>query len=372
MVRGEARRDEVEPVRVRRPAVDAQHRPPSGGAVIQVVELDAVRFDEMARAGCSLKIGHCLERDWFWGRRILRQVRRRKAGAGRVAAGYTVIATSCFPLPHPQLCGLVTGHRLPPARFQPYMFRKLPFIILLLHAYVGWRLLPDMLPGSRRVRCDGVVADRLPDRDAALADRAAGQAAAAQGPAHRGRACSRWARSLRSSCSPCSATSRCSSAPCSAPSPWRLPCATRARSPCRYWPRSPRIVGFRQCPPAREDPARRRSDRRAAGGAARLQHRPDQRPSCRRDDQARLPGAGRGRGERSRRGHDRRHRRPRRWQRAGPLPRTRSRWRGSRPGTALSSSPATTSTTRASDAWVREVRRLGLVGAHERARRAPA
>jgi predicted MPP superfamily phosphohydrolase len=26
------------------------------------------------------------------------------------------------------------------------MFRKLPFIILLLHAYVGWRLLPDMLP----------------------------------------------------------------------------------------------------------------------------------------------------------------------------------------------------------------------------------
>src|SRR4249919_2812861 len=26
------------------------------------------------------------------------------------------------------------------------MFRKLPFIILLLHAYVGWRLLPGMLP----------------------------------------------------------------------------------------------------------------------------------------------------------------------------------------------------------------------------------
>ena len=71
-----------------------------------------------------------------------------------MAAGYTVIATSCFPLPHPQLCGLVTGHRspvpvtghrLPPASFQPYMFRKLPLIILLLHAYVGWRLLPDML-----------------------------------------------------------------------------------------------------------------------------------------------------------------------------------------------------------------------------------
>src|SRR5215831_12339394 len=26
------------------------------------------------------------------------------------------------------------------------MFRKLPFIVLLLHVYVGWRLLPDMLP----------------------------------------------------------------------------------------------------------------------------------------------------------------------------------------------------------------------------------
>lgn len=28
------------------------------------------------------------------------------------------------------------------------MFRKLPFIVLLLHTYVGWRLLPDMPPGS--------------------------------------------------------------------------------------------------------------------------------------------------------------------------------------------------------------------------------
>ena len=28
------------------------------------------------------------------------------------------------------------------------MFRKLPYIVLLLHAYVGWRLLPDMPPGS--------------------------------------------------------------------------------------------------------------------------------------------------------------------------------------------------------------------------------
>ena len=28
------------------------------------------------------------------------------------------------------------------------MFRKLPFIVLLLHAYVGWRLLPGMRPGS--------------------------------------------------------------------------------------------------------------------------------------------------------------------------------------------------------------------------------
>jgi uncharacterized protein len=28
------------------------------------------------------------------------------------------------------------------------MFRKLPFIVLVLHAYVGWRLLPDMLPSA--------------------------------------------------------------------------------------------------------------------------------------------------------------------------------------------------------------------------------
>ncbi len=28
------------------------------------------------------------------------------------------------------------------------MFRKLPYIAFLLHAYAGWRLLPDMLPGS--------------------------------------------------------------------------------------------------------------------------------------------------------------------------------------------------------------------------------
>ena len=28
------------------------------------------------------------------------------------------------------------------------MFRKLPYIVLLLHAYVAWRLLPDMLPGA--------------------------------------------------------------------------------------------------------------------------------------------------------------------------------------------------------------------------------
>src|SRR5215207_10110006 len=28
------------------------------------------------------------------------------------------------------------------------MFRKLPYIVFLLHAYVGWRLLPDLSPGS--------------------------------------------------------------------------------------------------------------------------------------------------------------------------------------------------------------------------------
>ena len=54
----EAGCDEVEPVRVRRPAVDAHHRPPSGCAVIQVVEVDAVCFDEMAGAGCCLQVGH--------------------------------------------------------------------------------------------------------------------------------------------------------------------------------------------------------------------------------------------------------------------------------------------------------------------------
>ena len=75
--------------------------------------------------------------------------------------------------------------------------------------------------------------------------------------------------------------------------------------------------GIRQRTPARAHPARRRADRRAAGGAARLQHRPDQRPPRRSDDQARLPRARRRRGERARRGHDRRHRRPRRRQRAG-------------------------------------------------------
>src|SRR5262249_7970155 len=61
MVSREPRRDEIVPVRVRRPAVYAQHPPASGGAVIQEVELDAVRFEETARAGCRLKVGHCLD-----------------------------------------------------------------------------------------------------------------------------------------------------------------------------------------------------------------------------------------------------------------------------------------------------------------------
>src|ERR1019366_391568 len=60
MVRPQSRRDKVEPMRMCRPAVHAQHWPTPCGAVIQVVEIDAVRFDETARAGCGVKVGHCL------------------------------------------------------------------------------------------------------------------------------------------------------------------------------------------------------------------------------------------------------------------------------------------------------------------------
>jgi uncharacterized protein len=38
-------------------------------------------------------------------------------------------------------------YRLPGATL-PVMFRKLPVVVFLLHAYVGWRLLSDMPPGS--------------------------------------------------------------------------------------------------------------------------------------------------------------------------------------------------------------------------------
>src|SRR5689334_14165480 len=54
MVRHQTGSDEVKPMRMCRPAVDAKHRPLSGGAVIKVVEFDAVGFDKTAGAGSAV------------------------------------------------------------------------------------------------------------------------------------------------------------------------------------------------------------------------------------------------------------------------------------------------------------------------------
>ena len=49
IVGGERRRDEIEPVRIRAAAVEADHRRSARGAVVLVVELAAARLDKTAR-----------------------------------------------------------------------------------------------------------------------------------------------------------------------------------------------------------------------------------------------------------------------------------------------------------------------------------
>ena len=76
MVGDQTGRDEVEPVRMRGTAVHTQHGSPAGDAVIEIVEPDPIRVDEMARAGRGLQRGHKVAWCWCEGRAILQRTSR--------------------------------------------------------------------------------------------------------------------------------------------------------------------------------------------------------------------------------------------------------------------------------------------------------